>query len=363
MRAAVFRAAHEPLSVEEVLIDEPREGEVLIRTVASGVCHSDLHFTDGVLSTETPAVLGHEGAGVVEAVGPGVTYVEPGDHVVACLSSFCGRCERCLIGRPNLCEARPVRDPSLPPRLSRPDGGAMHQSGSLLSTFAEQMLVHERNLVKITKEIPLDRACLLGCGVTTGMGAVLNTAKVRPGSTVAVFGAGGVGLSAVQGARIAGARMIIAVDTLASKEGWAREVGATHFVDASASDPVEAIRELTGGGADYTFEAIGIAAVAEQAYEAVRAGGQATVIGVIPAGHKIQIEGSTLLREKKLTGSSMGSNRFRLDIPVYADLYLQGRLLLDEMITRRGPLDEINEMFDALHRGEVLRQVVVFDEA
>lgn len=359
MKAAVFRAAHQPVSIEDVDIDGPREHEVLVRVAASGVCHSDLHFLEGVLQAPAPFVLGHEGAGVVEAVGPGVDSFAAGDHVVACLSTFCGQCERCLEGRPNLCEQKPDRNPTLPPRLSQ-NGGVMHQSGAKLSTFAEQMLVHEHSLVRIPKDVPLDKACLLGCGVTTGVGAALNTAKVSPGSTVAVFGVGGVGLSAVQGARIAGARTIIAVDLVGAKEEIAKRVGATHFVNASEVDAVAAVQELTDGGVEYSFEAIGIPQVVEQAYASLRPGGQCTVIGVLPAGAKIRVL-QPPIAERRITGSSMGSNRFRIDIPIYADLYMQGRLLLDEMVSRTGPLEEINDMFESMQGGEVARQVITFD--
>ncbi len=209
--------------------------------------------------------------------------------------------------------------------------------------------------------MPLDRAALIGCGVTTGVGAVINTARIEAGSTVAVFGVGGVGLAAVQGARIGGARMIIAVDVHESKLGTAMELGATHVVDASSRDPVEAVVELTRGGVDYSFEAIGLKETAEQAYECLRPGGTATVIGMIPVGTKVEVEGRSLLRERKLQGSSMGSNRFKYDMPKYIDFYLQGRLKLDEMITRRGKLDDINESFRAMKTGEVARTVLMFD--
>jgi S-(hydroxymethyl)glutathione dehydrogenase/alcohol dehydrogenase len=231
-----------------------------------------------------------------------------------------------------------------------------------LSTYAEKMLVHENALVKITNEIPLDRAALIGCGVTTGVGAVLNTAKIEPGSTVAVFGAGGVGLSAIQGARIAGARKIIAVDMFEGKLAMAKRLGATDTVDASASDPVDEIRKLTGGtGVDYSFEAIGLKKVAEQAFNALKPGGTATVIGMIPVGQKVEIDGYMFLTERKLQGSNMGSNRFRIDMPRYIDFYMQGRLNLDDMISRRGKLEDVNEAFRAMKAGEVARTVLMFN--
>ncbi len=360
MKAAVFHGPNQPLTIEQVQVDKPREREVLMRTVASGVCHSDLHFVDGLYPYPAPAVLGHEGAGVVEAVGRDVNYVKPGDHVIACLSVFCGYCNECMSGHPNRCSnqqatQRPKGEPS---RLSQ-DGKLIRQFANL-STYAEQMLVHENALVKITHDIPLDRAALIGCGVTTGVGAVLNTARIEPGSTVAVFGCGGVGLAAVQGARIAGARMIIAIDQFENKLAMAKNLGATHTVDGSHSDAVEAIRELTGGGVDYSFEAVGVKKLAEQCFDCIKAGGTATIIGMIPVGQKIEIDGPKILTERKIQGSNMGSNRFRIDMPRYIDYYLQGRLNLDDMISRRGKLEDVNDAFAAMKRGEVARTVLMF---
>jgi S-(hydroxymethyl)glutathione dehydrogenase / alcohol dehydrogenase len=359
MKAAIFHGPQKPLTIEEVDIAKPLGREVLVRTVASGVCHSDLHFVDGYYPFPAPAILGHEAAGIVESVGPHVTEFKPGDHVIACLSVFCGHCAYCLTGRTHLCQSRPVRAANEAPKLSW-KGTPVNQFANL-SSYAEQMLVHESGLVKVQDDMPLDRAALVGCGVTTGVGAVLNTARVEAGATVAVFGAGGVGLAAIQGARIAGAGMIIAVDVFASKLKLARELGATHTVDASAGDPVKEIRDLTGGGVEYSFEAIGLKRAAEQAFECLRPGGTATVIGMIPVGQKIELEGSVFLREKKIQGCSMGSNRFKVDMPRYVDLYLQGRLRLDEMITRRGRLEDVNEAFRAMKAGEVARTVLMFD--
>ena len=359
MKAAVFHGPHQDLTIEEVDIAEPIDKEVLVRTVASGVCHSDLHFVDGLYPLRPPAVLGHEAAGIVEAVGPNVTYARPGDHVIACLSVFCGQCDQCLTGHTNLCSNRPDRDKSGPPRLSQ-NGKPLIQFASI-GGYAEQMLLHENGIVKIDDDMPFDSAALIGCGVTTGLGAVLNTAKIEPGSTVAVFGAGGVGLAAIQGARIGGARMIIAVDVNEFKLGVAMELGATHIVDASSRDPVEALRDMTGGGVDYTFEAIGLKKAAEQCFDALRPGGTATIIGMIPVGEKVELDGRSFLMEKKIQGSSMGSNRFRVDMPRYIDFYRQGRLKLDEMITRKGRLPDVNEAFRAMRAREVSRTVLMFD--
>src|SRR6201981_989963 len=248
MKAAVFHGPNQPLTIEQVEIDEPQDREVLVRTAASGVCHSDLHFVEGLYPFPAPAILGHEGAGVVEKVGSAVTYLKPGDHVISCPSVFCGYCVECMSGHPNRganrgATQRPKGDK---PRLSQKDEQVRQFAD--LSTYAEKMLVHENALVKITDKIPLDRAALIGCGVTTGVGAVLNTAKIEPGTTVAVFGCGGVGISAIQGARLAGARMIIAVDQFESKLAMAKRFGATHTVDASCTDAVEAIRKITTEG-------------------------------------------------------------------------------------------------------------------
>ena len=359
MKAAVFHGPHQPLTIETVDIDKPMGREALVRTVASGVCHSDLHFVDGLYPFPAPAILGHEAAGIVEAVGPQVNEFRPGDHVICCLSLFCGHCEYCLTGKTHLCQTRPTRTKGEPPKLSW-KGQPVNQFANL-SAYAEQMLVHENALVKIDDQMPLAQAALIGCGVTTGVGAVLNTARIEPGSTTAIFGAGGVGLATIQGARIAGARMIIAVDTVAAKLARAKDLGATHLVDASKDDPVKAIRTLTGGGVDYSFEAIGLKIAPEQCFDCIKPGGTATVIGMIPVGQKIELDGPMFLREKKIQGCSMGSNRFKVDMPRYIELYRQGRLKLDEMVTRRGKLEEVNEAFRAMKAGEVARTVLMFD--
>jgi S-(hydroxymethyl)glutathione dehydrogenase / alcohol dehydrogenase len=362
MKAAVFHGPGQPLKIEDVEIDHPQDHEVLVKTVASGVCHSDLHFVDGLYPYAAPAVLGHEAAGIIEEVGKAVTYVKPGDHVISCLSVFCGFCNQCMSGHPNRCSNKTAtqRQPTDKPRISQ-KGKPINQFLDI-SSYCEKMLLHENAVVKIREDIPLDRAALIGCGVTTGVGAVLNTAKIEPGSTVAVFGCGGVGIAAIQGARIAGARKIIAVDMFENKLAMAKRFGATDTVDASNSDPVEAIKDLAGqGGVDYAFEAIGLKKAAEQAFSALKPGGTATVIGMIPVGQKVEIDGFMFLTERKLQGSNMGSNRFRIDMPRYIDFYLQGRLKLDEMISRRGKLEDVNEAFRAMKAGEVARTVLTFD--
>ncbi len=360
MRAAVLREIQKPLTIEDVEVASPGSREVVIRTVAAGVCHSDLHFHSGSYVHPMPAVLGHESAGIVEEVGSDVQYVKPGDHVITCLSVFCGHCKYCLEGRPSLCHKHETRRmPGQPPRLSQA-GEVMHQFMDL-SSYAEKLLVHEHALVKIREDMPLDKAALIGCGVTTGLGAVLNTAKVPAGATVAVVGCGGIGLSAIQGAAIAGASRVIAIDRLEAKLDLARRFGATDCVDASAGDPIEQVRELTdGAGVEYSFEAIGLKVAAEQAFSMLENGGTATVIGMIPIGQKIELNGFEFLFEKKIQGSNMGSNRFRIDMPRYVDMYLAGKLKLDEMVSREIKLEDINEAFDALRSGEVARQVIRF---
>lgn len=359
MKAAILEQIPGELVIDDLTVRNPQAHEVLIRTVASGLCHSDLHFLEGLYQCPVPAVLGHECAGVVEAVGDDVTYVQPGDHVITCISGFCGSCAYCMRGKPHLCDKIAIQPDAAHPRLMRGDEVVNQFVG--LAGFSEQMLVHEHYLVKIRPDMPLDKAALLGCGVTTGVGAVINTARVRPGDTVAVVGCGGIGLNAVQAAAIAGAGRVIAVDRVASKLDLATTFGATDVVDASAVDPVMAVLELTGGGVDFSFEAIGLTATAEQAFAMLRNGGAATVIGMIPLGQKLEIDGFQLLMEKRLQGSSMGSNKFRLDMPQYIEWYLAGTLKLDELVSGTMALDDINAGFAAMKSGELARQLVIFD--
>jgi len=377
-RAAVLNRIGGPLTIERLRIDDPGPFEVLIRTAAAGVCHSDLHYVDGSYAADLPVVPGHESAGVVEAVGSLVDYVAPGDHVITCLSAFCGHCKYCTSGRPNLCRS-PIaaRSAGEPPRLQRvADSGdadsrdtaagppASTAIGQLfdLSSFAERMLVHERAVAKIRPDMPLDRAALIGCAVTTGFGAVVNTADVGMGESVAVIGCGGVGLSAVIGAAAVGATPIIAVDINPGNLALAGRFGAHHLVDAGKVDPLEAVRELSGGGVEFSFEAIGRKATAELAFNVLRVGGCATVIGLVPENETIEIKASELIYEKTLQGSNMGSNQFRVDMPMLVDRYMNGLLPLDDMIARRIGLDDINDAFDELRSGTLARSVVVFDD-
>ncbi|MCU1397721.1 MAG: alcohol dehydrogenase class [Acidimicrobiales bacterium] len=359
MRAAVLHEVPGHLSIDEVEIDAPARREVLIRNVAAGLCHSDLHFMDGKFAAPTPSVLGHESAGVVEAVGSDVTYVKPGDHVITCVSAFCGQCNYCLSGRQTLCNrAGTERASGQASRLTIAGESCGQFIG--LGSFAEKMLVHEHTVVKVPDEMPLDRAALIGCGVVTGVGAVFRSARVEPGSTVAVIGCGGIGLNCVQGAILAGATRVVAVDTNPAKLDLAKLFGATDTVDAAAGDPVREIRKRLGG-VDYSFEAIGLKATVEQAFAMLRKGGTATVIGMMPPGVSIELPGIDFLTgEKTIRGTNMGSNRFREDMPRLVDLYLQGRLKLDELISTRIALEDINDGFAALSRGEVARSVIIF---
>lgn len=361
MRAAVLRECPGWLDVADVDIDAPRGREVLIRTAAAGLCHSDLHCIHGKMPTAVPAVLGHESAGIVEAVGPDVTYAKPGDRVITCLSAFCGHCGHCLTGRPQLCQSADLRRRRGEPSRLSENGNRVLQFANL-GSFAEQMLVHENSLIHVPDEMPLDRAALVSCGVTTGLGAVLYRAQVPAGATVAVIGCGGIGLSAVQGARLAGASRIIAVDVLASKLGMARAFGATDAVNAATTDAVAAVLEMTGGGVEYAFEAIGTVATAEQAFRMLGPSGTATVIGVLPAGAKMAVSGIDLLMgERRLQGTMMGSHSFRDAMPRYMSLYLQGRLLLDELISERIALHDVNDGYKKLEGGDIGRSVIVFD--
>ena len=361
IKAAVHRALHQPLAIEDVDIADPGPEEVLVKTAACGVCRSDLHALHGAIPAATPGILGHEPAGIVLAVGERVRHLAPGDHVIACTSMFCGSCAQCIQGRPHLCIDRGacLRGEDEAPRISA--GGEAIGQFADLGAFAEAMLLHYRAVVKIDKDIPLDRAALVGCAVTTGVGAALNTAQVAPGSTVAVFGAGGVGTSVMQGARIAGARQIIAVDLRDEKLANAEKFGATDLINSSKTDPVKAIKKLTRGGADYAFEVVGIPQLLEQAFYCLAPHGTAVLVGAIPVGEKVSVNAAHFFAEKRIIGCMMGSNRFTIDAPHYLDLYRQGRLDLDSMVTRHEPLERVGEAFAAMEAGEVTRTVLMFD--
>jgi S-(hydroxymethyl)glutathione dehydrogenase/alcohol dehydrogenase len=365
MRAAVLTAVDQPLTVEDVALAPPGPGEVAVRLRASGVCHSDWNVVSGATPNPLPVVLGHEGAGVVEDVGEGVTAVAEGDHVVLSWLPSCGRCFFCTQGRPILCEwSTPAMLAGTMPdgttRLSRNGAPVYHYS--FLSTFAERCVVPEESCVPIRKDAPLEIAALVGCAVMTGIGAAMNRAKVEPGSSVAVFGAGGVGLSAVIGSRLAGAATVIAVDPLPFKRELALELGATDVLDPANGDTPAAVRELTAGrGADYAFDAAGARGLVRAAYDSVRPGGTVVAIGIPPADEEPRLPGPRLPREEKIvTGSLYGSCRPHVDMPLVLDLFMAGRLPLDRLVTRTYALDDVNDAFTAMRAGEVARGVIVF---
>jgi NDMA-dependent alcohol dehydrogenase len=368
-KAAVLHAINTPLAIEELDLDGPRAGEVLVKVAAAGVCHSDLSTINGTIPKPLPIVLGHEGAGVVMDVGPGVSLVKPGDRVILSWVPDCGHCPFCTTGKPNLCDNRsPYTNGTLADgtvRFHKGKQDVWHFGG--VSCFTEYLVAPETGTIPMKTDVPLDRLALVGCAVSTGVGAVINTARVPPGSSVVVFGAGGVGLNAIQGAALVDASLIIAVDLLDNKLEMAKQFGATHTVNASRQDPVEAVRELTarlpgGPGADYAFEAIGNAKTIAQAFMAVRKGGTAVAIGIAAPNALVSIPPQWLVYgERTLTGSFYGSCRIRVDFDRMIRLYESGKLKLDELISRRIKLEEINEGFRAMEQGEVARSVILFD--
>ncbi len=365
MKAAVLHKARDPLVVTNVDLDKPKREEVLVRIAASGICASDLHVIDGHSTPPMPLVLGHEGAGVVEAVGEGVTTLQKGDHVVICLTPSCGRCFFCAKGRPNLCE----RMPNKPKGLLMDGTSRLHLPGAprkdlyhynFSSSFAEYAVSPEHACMKISKEAPFEWACLVGCGVLTGIGAVLNTAKVEPGSSVAVFGCGGVGLSAVQGAVLSGANPVIAVDIVPSKLGYAKKMGATHVVNSATEDPVAAIHKITGRGADYAFEVIGVPKVIQQMFASTRQGGTGVIVGSPPADSSIPLDLRFIMAgERRLLGCNYGTAKPWTDIPMIVDLAVAGKLKLNELVTHTAPLDAINDSIALVKAGKVARSVIV----
>ena len=360
MKAALLTTVGDPLEIADVAAANPGPREVLIRTRACGACRSDLHFIDGAYPTPLPAVPGHEAAGVVEAVGDDVRAVKVGDHVVTCLSAFCGRCEFCLSGRMALCvDTSTKRRQTEPPRLSNGEGAVHPLLG--IGGYAEMILVHENQAVAIDREMPFDRAALLGCAVVTGAGAIFNTAAVRPGEAVAVIGCGGIGLAAVEAARIAGAGIIVAVDPVADKRALAETLGATHSFDPGDEMLKEQVVELTKGGVHHAIECVGRIATGQMALRLLRRGGTTTVVGMMPIREAVPMPALDLLAEKKLQGSLMGSNRFPIDVPRLVDFYLAGKLDLESVIAERIPLSGINGAIATLRGGDAVRSVVVFD--
>lgn len=366
-RAAVAWEAGKPLEIEEVEVEAPKAGEVLVRMVATGVCHTDAFTLSGADPEGLfPVILGHEGGGIVEEVGPGVTSVVPGDHVIPLYTAECGQCKFCQSGKTNLCSA--VRETQgrgvMPDGTSRfrcKDSQVFHYMGT--STFSEYSVVAEVSLAKIAPEAPLDKVCLLGCGVTTGIGAVLNTAKVEPGATLAVFGLGGIGLSVVQGAVLAGAGRIIAIDTNPDKFEMARLLGATDFVNPRDHDsPIQdVIIDMTDGGVDYSFECVGNVELMRSALECCHKGwGESIIIGVAGAGQEISTRPFQLVTGRVWRGTAFGGVKGRSQLPGMVNQYMQGEIKLDEFVTYTLSLDDINRAFDYMHEGKSIRSVILY---
>ena len=366
VRAAIALEAGKPLVVDQIELEGPRAGECLVRIKATGVCHTDAFTLSGDDPEGLfPAILGHEGAGIVEEIGPGVASVAPGDHVIPLYTPECRQCKFCLSGKTNLCGAiRATQGRGLMPdgtsRIRHAGRVVHHYMGT--STFAEYAIVPEIALAKVRKDAPFEKICLLGCGVTTGIGAVLNTAKVEPGSSVAVFGLGGVGLSVIQGAVMAGAERIIAVDTNEKKFSLATQLGATDCLNPKRVGDIEAaIVELTDGGVDYSFECIGNVETMGNALRCTHKGwGVSVIVGVAGAGKEIHARPFLLVTGRSWRGSAFGGVKGRTELPRFVDRYMAGRIKLDEMVSRTLPLDEINHAFELMHEGEVIRSVILY---
>ncbi len=363
MKAAVLYEINTPLKVEEVTLDEPQENEVLVKIVATGVCHSDLHFMKGEMPQPTPFVPGHEGAGIVEKVGPGVTTLKPGDHVILMVAFACGKCRYCVEGRPTRCvENLPIQMMATLPgggmRLHKGDQELHHLFG--LASFAEYAVVHERSAVKIREDAPMEVVCPLGCGIATGIGTAINTTGIKAGESIVIYGCGGVGLSAVMGAKLAGAGTLIAVDTLERKLEMAKELGADHIINASQEDPKAKVMELTGGGADYAIECIGNVDVIMQAFGSIHVGGKCILVGMAPLVSMLSIAPFEFLLGKTMTGAIQGDIIAPIEIPRYIDLFMAGKLPIDKLITKNYKLDQINEAFEALEKGETIKSIIKF---
>ena len=364
-KAAVMYEANKPLVVEELDLEGPKAGEVLIKYTASGICHSDYSVVHGVLGGRSPMVLGHEGAGIIAEVGPGVTSLKAGDHVIAVLTPSCGTCWMCKENKPYMCGQMgklmaTARTLSGETRFSKNGTPVYHMAG--LGTFSEYSIIPEGSAIKVGENAPLGTVCLIGCGVTTGVGAAVNTAKVHKGSSVAVIGCGGVGLSIIQGARINGATTIIAVDPMPEKRELAMSMGATHGVDPFAPEgPIKQVKALTGGhGVHYAFEALGRVDTIEQTWSMIRSAGRAIIVGMPDQKSKIKLSMTGVFGEKRIKGSGYGSSSPKTDIPRFVDWYLSGELKLDQMITKRIRLEDINQAFDEMGRGEGARSVIMY---
>ena len=365
VRAAVVHEAGKPLVIEKVQLAGPKAGEVLIEIKATGICHTDEHTRSGADAEGLfPAILGHEGAGIVVDVGAGVTTVKKGDHVIPLYVPECRQCKSCLSRKTNLCTAiRATQGKGVMPdgtsRFSLGGKAIHHYMGC--STFANFTVLPEIAVAKVREDAPFEKICYIGCGVTTGIGAVINTARVEPGANVVVFGLGGIGLNVVQGARLAGANMIIGVDLNPKREALAKKFGMTHFINPKGKDVVAEIVEMTGGGADYSFEAIGNVDVMRQALECCHRGwGVSTVIGVAGSGQEIRTRPFQLVTGRVWKGTAFGGARGRTDVPKIVDWYMEKKINIDDLITHVMPLDKINEGFDLMHKGESIRSVVVY---
>jgi S-(hydroxymethyl)glutathione dehydrogenase/alcohol dehydrogenase len=364
-KAVVCRELNKPVTVEEIQIEKPKRGEVMVRLVASGVCHSDLSVTNGTLPVPLPTVLGHEGAGIVEEVGEEVTRVKRGDPVILSWVPSCGQCSFCLVGNPQLCSnanyANLGRLKDLTTRMRDASGTDLGMM-TAVATMSELTVIPEESAIPIDPEIPLNRACLVGCGVMTGVGAVFNTAKLAPGSSAVVFGTGGVGLNVIQGCLLAGAEQIIAVDVLDRKLEFAKEFGATHTVNAKGQDPVAAAKEITGGlGPDYGFEVVGSPETIQQTFGAIRPGGTAVIVGVGKLTDFAQFNALLLsLEEKHIVGSKYGGARPRIDFPKLCNLYKQGKLKIDELVTQTYKIEQINQAFQDMEAGINARGIIEF---
>ncbi|MGK2915462.1 MAG: zinc-binding dehydrogenase [Porticoccaceae bacterium] len=364
-KAAVLYEIGAPLVIEELELEGPKANEILVKYVASGICHSDYSFRYGVIKSAVPSVLGHEGAGIVEAVGPGVTNVKPGDHIIASLTPACGNCLFCLERKPFMCAelAKVIWKGCLPDgttRLKNSKGQAISQLVSV-GTFSERAVIPAGSAIKIDDNAPLDTVCLIGCGVTTGAGAALNTVQIKPGDSCAVIGCGGVGLSIIQGARIAGATTIIAIDPVPQKRQLAMQLGATHAIDPKAVNPVKEVRALTKGGVHFAFEALGLKATIEQAWAMPRATGTAVIVGVPSSDTEIELPVLGFFGEKHFKGSAYGTSVPSRDIPKFVDLFMKGDLKLDAMITNRIRLEDVNDALEAMGRGEGARSVIMYN--
>ena len=361
-KSAVLYDAHHPLIIEELDLQDPNENEVLVKVSGAGVCHSDYHYIDGHRAIPAkPIVMGHEGSGIIESVGNNVKSVSPGDKIIFSMDAMCGFCRNCTNGLPTLCTTygRKVTMPDGTTRFSLNNNNVYQSNG--VGTYSEKTVVPADTVVKVSDDTPIDKACLIGCAVITGIGTVVNRAKVEKGSNVAIFGCGGVGLNVIQGAVFSSASIIIAVDKNEFKLKKAIEMGATHTINPDKNDPVESILEITKGGVDYSFEVVGFPEILSQAFQSTCPGGTAVMVGVQPIDAKISVDCNDLLLDRSLIGAYHGTARPRVDFQWLLDLIKNGRLNLDALISRERPLEEVNQAFEDMNAGKVARSILTFD--